>query len=192
MSLVLVVPMLVAYPINGTQYDVNNTHFWWTNSNERNAKLVVIFMSVRKLKCVKWVQWSSFSEWNIQLNALNNTLRWDHESLQKFTLNLLDIKKRKMAGMPKKFYYYGWMPLRLRNKLNSQFHFAVSSPIAVEVLHLIRNPIIHTRSHIRTVDAKVLLRLLFLMQHTTRYMPFTVVVELTPLLCTRKLSTLHM
>ena len=53
------------------------------------------------------------------------------------------------------------MPLRLRNKLNSQFHFAVSSPIAVEVLHLIRNPIIHTRSHIRTVDAKVLLRLLF-------------------------------
>ena len=97
MLLVLVVPMLVTYPINGTQYDVNNTHFWWTNSNERNAKLVVIPMSVRKLKCVKWVQWSSFSEWNIQLNALNNTLRWDHESLQKFTLNLLDIKKRKIS-----------------------------------------------------------------------------------------------
>ena len=99
-------------------------------------------------------------------------------------------KERWRRVCPKFSNYYEWKPLRLENKLKSTFAIAVCclGSFSVKVLHLIRISTIHSHSHIRTVDAKVLLKLLFEMWHTTRHTPFTVVVELTPLLCNSNLA----
>ena len=102
--------------------------------------------------------------------------------------NIYEKERWRRVG-PKFSNYYEWKPLRLEINWNQrlQLQFAVSGPFSVKVLHLIRISTIHSHSHIRTVDAKVLLKLLFEMWHTTRHTPFTVVVELAPLLCNSNL-----
>ena len=99
--------------------------------------------------------------------------------------NIYEKERWRRVG-PKFSNYYEWKPLRLENKSKSTFAIAV---LLSQVLFRLKfyiwsgfQPFTHTLTYVRLMR-KFLLKLLFEMWHTTRHTPFTVVVELAPLLC---------